>query len=387
VVRPSPYEVRDAEKQGHIKENTVLVLGIETSCDDTAAAVVYDGTDVRANIVSSQHAIHAAYGGVVPELACRSHVENIRPVLDAALTQAQVTLHDIDIIAVTQGPGLIGALLVGLSTAKALAYGLGKPLVAVHHLEGHISSVYLEHATIPYPFVALVVSGGHSDLYYCPQRGQYTVLGRTRDDAAGECFDKVAKMLHLGYPGGPIIDRLAQAGNPEAIRFPRAMLSKDTYDMSFSGVKTAVRSYLLQMTDQEGKRFFADDTFWPLPTSTAWTQHQHDLLASFQQAVVDILVAKTIRAAVNLHAKAITVVGGVACNTALRSTMQHMATSLQLPVFFPSPRFCTDNAAMIACAAFYRYDTHQQYYNQQDFLDLDAMANMTLSSFDDNAPE
>ena len=188
----------------------MLVLGIETSCDETAVAVVADGSKVRSNIIASQHTIHAAYGGVVPELACRSHIENLQLVLAAALEQAHVTLDDIDVLAVTHGPGLVGALLVGVSLAKALAYGLGKPLVAIHHLEGHISAIYLEYPSVPCPYIALVVSGGHSDLYYCPQRGHYIVLGRTRDDAAGECFDKVAKMLHLGYPGGPIVDRLAQ---------------------------------------------------------------------------------------------------------------------------------------------------------------------------------
>jgi N6-L-threonylcarbamoyladenine synthase len=364
----------------------VFVLGIETSCDDTAVAVLANGTEIRANIVSSQHAIHAAYGGVVPELACRSHVENIRPVLDAALTQAHVTLDDIDVIAVTQGPGLIGALLVGVSMAKALAYGLGKPLVAVHHLEGHISSIYLEHTTVPYPFVALVVSGGHSDLYYCSQRGHYTVLGRTRDDAAGECFDKVAKMLHLGYPGGPIIDRLAQSGDPTAIHFPRAMLTKDTYDMSFSGVKTAMRTHLLQGTDPQGERLFVDDTFWPLPTFDGWEQQRADILASFQQAVADTLVTKTLRAAMDTQAKAIVVVGGVACNSTLRAAMQQAALPLGLPVFFPSPHLCTDNGAMIACAAFYRYSTNPQSYYQQDVFDLDAMANMTLLNIEAMRP-
>src|SRR5215470_20342605 len=271
----------------------VLILGIETSCDETAAAVVADGVEVRSNIISSQYAIHAPYGGVVPELACRSHVENARPVIEAALNQARVALHDIDVIAVTQGPGLVGALLVGVSLAKALAYGLGKPLVAVHHLEGHISSIYLEHPSVLSPYVALVVSGGHSDLYYCQERGHYAVLGRTRDDAAGECFDKVAKMLHLGYPGGPIVDRLAQQGEPTAIHFPRAMLDKETLDFSFSGVKTAVRTHMLQMTNAQGTRFFQDDTFWPLPVSLEWDIYRNNILASFQQAVVDVLVAKT----------------------------------------------------------------------------------------------
>src|SRR6266850_4982685 len=214
VLTFSPYECWT------FRGTAVLILGIETSCDETAAAVVADGVEVWSNIIASQHAIHAAYGGVVPELACRSHIENLQPVIDAALEQAHVTLHEIDVIAVTQGPGLVGALLVGVSLAKALAYGLGKPLVAVHHLEGHISSIYLEYPAVPCPYIALVVSGGHSDLYYCPQRGHYIVLGRTRDDAAGECFDKIAKMLHLGYPGGPIVDRLAQLRRSFSYTFP-----------------------------------------------------------------------------------------------------------------------------------------------------------------------
>jgi len=363
----------------------MLVLGIETSCDDTAAAVVANGREILSNIVSSQHTIHAAYGGVVPELACRSHVENIRPVLDAALTEAGVILEDIDVIGVTQGPGLVGALLVGLSLAKALAYGLGKPLVPVHHLEGHISSIYLEHDAIPSPYVSLVVSGGHSDLYACRDRGYYTVLGRTRDDAAGECFDKVAKMMHLGYPGGPIIDKLAQSGDPQRIHFPRAMQSKDTCDFSFSGVKTAVRSHLLQSTTPQGQRVFADDAFWPIPSESWWEKQRDDILASFQQAVADALVAKTMRAVRQIQAKAITVVGGVACNSVLRREMQQAAKNLGLPVFFPSPRFCTDNAAMIACAATHRYALHPQDYDQTPFLDLDAHANLALQGFGNEA--
>jgi N6-L-threonylcarbamoyladenine synthase len=359
----------------------MLVLGIETSCDDTAAAVVANGREILSNIVSSQHTIHAAYGGVVPELACRSHVENIRPVLDAALTEAGITLEDIDVIGVTQGPGLVGALLVGLSLAKALAYGLDKPLVPVHHLEGHISSIYLEHDIIPSPYVSLVVSGGHSDLYACRDRGHYTVLGRTRDDAAGECFDKVAKMMHLGYPGGPIIDKLAQSGDPHRIHFPRAMQSKDTCDVSFSGVKTAVRTHLLQATAPQGQRVFTDDAFWPIPGESWWEAQRDDILASFQQAVADALVAKTMRAVSQIQAKAITVVGGVACNSVLRREMRQAAEDLGLPVFFPSPRFCTDNAAMIACAAAHRYSLNPQAYDQNLFINLDAHANLALQGF------
>ncbi len=357
----------------------MLVLGIETSCDDTAVAVVENGTQIRASVVSSQDRIHAAYGGVVPELACRSHVEQVRPVLEAALAQAQVTLDDIDVIGVTRGPGLVGALLVGLSFAKALAYGADKPLVPVHHLEGHISSIFLEHNDVPYPFVALVVSGGHSDLYLCPQRGHYQLLGRTRDDAAGECFDKVAKMLHLGYPGGPIIDKLAQTGNPEYVHFPRAMMAKDTFDFSFSGVKTAVRTHLLQLTAPDGTPLFADDTFWPIPEAQWWEVQRNDILASFQQAVADVLVAKTLRVVQQSQAQAIAVVGGVACNSALRQAMQQAVATEELPVYFPSPRLCTDNAAMIACAAAYRYQTQAEADAPQPFLDLDAHPNLALT--------
>lgn len=360
----------------------MLILGIETSCDDTAAAVVVNGTEVLASIVSSQDTIHAAYGGVVPELACRSHIENIRPVVDAALQKAGVTLHDIDLIATTQGPGLIGALLVGFSLAKALAYSLRKPLVAVHHLEGHIHSIYLESSPIPVPFVALVVSGGHTDLYHCPQRGQYTLLGRTRDDAAGECFDKVAKMLHLSYPGGPIIDKLAQHGNPQAIHFPRALPGKNTFDFSFSGLKTAVRSYLLQVTNPQGSPLFSDDAFWPIPTAEWWKQQQNDILASFQQAIVDALISKTRLAVEHTQARAVAVVGGVACNSALRQQIRQVDATNELPVFIPSARFCTDNAAMIACAAYHRYSLDPVYYQQQNFLDLEAQASLRLS----NAP-
>ncbi len=359
----------------------MLVLGIETSCDDTAAAVVANGNEIRSNVVSSQNAIHAAYGGVVPELACRSHVANIRPVIDAALSEANVTLNDIDVIGVTQGPGLIGALLVGLSLAKALAYGSGKPLVPVHHLEGHISSIYLEHDSIPSPHVALVVSGGHSDLYASTERGHYTVLGRTRDDAAGECFDKVAKMLHLGYPGGPIIDQLAQSGDPNRIHFPRAMQSKQTCDFSFSGVKTAVRTHLLQATTPSGQTIFTDDAFWPPPEEEWWLRQRSDILASFQQAVADALVTKTMRAVSETKAKAIAVVGGVACNSVLRREIQRAAQASNLPALFPSPRFCTDNAAMIACAATYRYTLNPERYTETPLIDLDAQANLALQGF------
>ena len=356
----------------------MLTLGIETSCDETSAAVLADGHEVLSNIIASQHSIHAAYGGVVPELACRSHVENIRPVVDAALVQAGVSLTDIDLIGVTQGPGLVGALLIGLSFAKSLAYGLGKPLVGVHHLDGHVSAIYLGGRTVPFPFVALVVSGGHSDLYFCPQRGRYKVLGRTRDDAAGECFDKVAKMLSLGYPGGPVVDRLASQGDPEAIHFPRAMKGRSNLDFSFSGVKAAIRSHLLEVSDADGRRVFQDDSFWPLPEAPRWEQERNDILASFQEAVVDSLVSKTVSAVEHTEAEAIAVVGGVACNTSLRQRMMSAGDSLGLPVFFPSPVLCTDNAAMIAAAAAFRYEASNDLFHYPDFLDLDARPNLEV---------
>ena len=356
----------------------MLTLGIETSCDETSAAVLAGSHRVLANVISSQHSIHSAYGGVVPELACRSHTENIRPVLEAALEQAGASLRDIDLIGVTQGPGLVGALLIGLSFAKSLAYGLGKPLVGVHHLDGHVNAIFLENPTVPFPFVALVVSGGHSDLYFCPQRGRYQVLGRTRDDAAGECFDKVAKMLSLGYPGGPVVDRLARHGNPDAVRFPRAMQGRNNLDFSFSGVKAAVRSHLLEAGDANGDRIFRDDSFWPPPDVPEWEHQRNDILASFQEAVVDSLVGKTVRAAEYTEAEAIAVVGGVACNSSLRRQMVSAGESLGLPVIFPSPVLCTDNAAMIAAAAAFRYQAGNELYHYPAFLDLDARPNLEV---------
>src|ERR671925_2414771 len=250
------------------------ILGIDTSCDDTSVAVVADGTTILSNVVASQVDIHHRYGGVVPELACRKHIEAIGPVYRAALDGAGLTLVDLDAIAVTRGPGLIGALLVGLSFAKSLAYATGKPLVAVNHLEGHICSAFLEAPHLACPFVCLVVSGGHTDLYYCEAPGAYRLLGHTRDDAAGEALDKVSKLLGLGYPGGPVIDRLAGEGDAQAIRFPRAYLDKASLDFSFSGIKTAVLHYVRQHT----------------------MSHVPDIAASFQQAIVDVLVDKTLAA-------------------------------------------------------------------------------------------
>jgi N6-L-threonylcarbamoyladenine synthase len=310
----------------------VRILGIDTSCDDTSVAVVDDGTTILSNVVASQVEVHHQYGGVVPEIACRKHIEAIGPVYQAALAEAGVALTGLDAIAVTRGPGLIGALLVGLSFAKSLAYAAGKPLIPINHLEGHICSAFLEASDLACPFVCLVVSGGHTELYDCEAPGTYRLLGQTRDDAAGEAFDKVSKLLGLGYPGGPVIDRLAHDGDPKAIRFPRAYLSKDSLDFSFSGIKTAV----LQYVRKHG------------------ASQVTDIAASFQQAVVDVLVDKTLAAAQQCASPRVVVTGGVAANSQLRRAMQQACDEAGLHLVIPHPRLCTDNGAMIAAAAWWR---------------------------------
>jgi len=334
------------------------VLGIDTSCDDTSVAIVADGTTILANIVASQVDIHHRYGGVVPELACRKHIEAIGPVYRSALDEAGLTLADLDAIAVTQGPGLIGALLVGLSFAKALAYASGKPLVPVNHLEGHICSAFLESPDLTCPFICLVVSGGHTDLYYCETPGVYRLLGQTRDDAAGEAFDKVSKLLGLGYPGGPMIDRLAGEGDAQAIRFPRTYLGKDSLDFSFSGIKTAVLHYVRKHAS----------------TPVA------DLAASFQQAVVEVLVAKTLNAARQCEANRVVVTGGVAANSQLRREMQAACAKAGLQLVMPHPRLCTDNGAMIAAAAHWRLHLGHSQLMGDALLDLDATTDDRLAS-------
>jgi len=312
------------------------ILGIETSCDDTAAAVLLDGHEIVSNVISSQEAYHAKYGGIVPEIASRRHQENIIPVISEALDRAHLALDGIDGIAVTRGPGLAGSLLVGLNVAKAIAYSRKLPLVGVNHLEGHLLAPHLSGA-VSMPNVTLVVSGGHTSLYHVQAIGSYHLLGGTRDDAAGEAFDKVAKMLGLGYPGGVVIDRLAAAGDPEAIRFPRPMLKDEGYEFSFSGLKTAVRNYIVANG---------------LETITA--ERLDNLAASFQEAVVEILVEKTLRAARELGVTALAVSGGVACNSRLRARMQERGKDAGLEVFLPPPVLCTDNAAMIALAGYHR---------------------------------
>jgi N6-L-threonylcarbamoyladenine synthase len=312
----------------------MLVLCIESSCDETAAAVVRDGRELLSNVVASQVDVHARYGGVVPELASRKHVEAISVVVNSALEEAGVSLAQIEGIGVTRGPGLVGALLVGLSTAKALAWGLGVPLAAVHHMEGHILAPLLE-APLEFPFLALAVSGGHTHLYRVDGVGRYRTLGQTLDDAAGEAYDKVAKLLGLGYPGGALIDRLAAQGHPEAVAFPRPMLHKKNLDFSFSGIKTAVLQHL--------------DTYQqPLED-----QQMADIAASFQAAMVEVLTRKTLRAAAQEGLTRIVVAGGVACNSALRAQFGVLAAKHGAKVYFPSPALCGDNAAMLGVPADY----------------------------------
>lgn len=312
----------------------VLILGIDTSCDDTSASVVEDGIRIISNIISSQTEIHKKYGGIVPELASRRHIEMIWPVVDEALKTAGVGFEDLSGIAVCHGPGLIGSLLIGCSFAKAVGYSRGIPLVAVNHLEGHMFSSFLEQPVPAFPFIALIVSGGHTCLYRVDGFGQYRELGRTRDDAAGEAYDKVSKLLGLGYPGGPFIDRLAKDGNPGSIDFPRAYLP-ETFDFSFSGLKTAVLNYV---KEQRAKSI----------------EHSvPDIAASFQAAVVDVLVRKTKWAIKKERIKSVILSGGVAANSELRRRMKEMADERDLSVFIPSVLLCTDNAAMIAAAGYH----------------------------------
>ena len=306
-----------------------LILGIESSCDETAASVVKNGRTVLSNVISSQIEIHKLYGGVVPEIASRNHIERINQVIQEALDEANVTLDDIDAIGVTYGPGLVGALLVGVAEAKAIAYARNLPLVGVHHIEGHVSANYIEHPDLEPPFLCAIVSGGHTHLVIVKDYGQFEILGRTRDDAAGEAFDKVARAIGLGYPGGPKIDRLAKEGNPYAIEFPRAKIGENPYDFSFSGVKSAVLNYL------NGAKMKGEEV------------NRADIAASFQKAVVDVLVEHTMQAAADFGMKKVAIAGGVASNGALRTAMEKACTEHGYKFYRPSPIFCTDNAAMI----------------------------------------
>jgi N6-L-threonylcarbamoyladenine synthase len=334
----------------------MLTLGIETSCDETAAAVLRDDK-VLSSIVSSQIDIHKHYGGVVPELASREHLKNLLPIVREALAAASASLSDINLIAVTYAPGLIGALLVGVSAAKALAYAQGIPFIGVHHGEGHILAAHLEEPGLGYPYVALLVSGGHTALYHVKGLGDYRVLGRTRDDAAGEAYDKVAKLMGLEYPGGPVLDCLAQTGNPEAVKFPRGRLAG--YDFSFSGLKTAVRNHLaLFMSKDKG--------FDPL-------LKKEDVAASFQAAVVETLVDKTMQAAAETGVATVVVAGGVAANSSLRLRMKEEAGKRGITLHLPSMFYCIDNAAMIALAGYLRYQR-----GETSKLDLNPRPSMPL---------
>ncbi len=314
-----------------------LILGIETSCDETSASVVAEGRRVLSNTIASQIDLHAEYGGVVPEIASRKHVELILPVVDTALKEAGVTLNDLSGIAVTYGPGLVGALLVGVTAAKAMAAALDKPLIKVHHIEGHIAANYIAHSDLEPPYVCLVVSGGHSHIVHVEDYLRFTILGRTRDDAAGEAFDKIARVLGLGYPGGPAVDKQARNGNPKAYRFPRVQFSDAPYDYSFSGLKTAVINHV-NHTRQKGEEL-------NIP----------DICASFQQAVIDVLVDHAVSAASGLGVKTLCLAGGVASNSLLRGTLEERAKKEGMRALYPPPVLCTDNAAMIAAAGYFSY--------------------------------
>jgi N6-L-threonylcarbamoyladenine synthase len=347
-----PTERRAAQRNtGEI--GLVIVLGIESSCDETAAAVVEDGHRILSSIVSSQVTIHRPYGGVVPELASRQHIKVIIPVVAEALQRAGLNMSSVDGIAVTQGPGLVGSLLVGIGVAKALAYATGKPLVAVNHLEAHIQAAFINESQPSFPVVALVVSGGHTNLYLVKDYGSVDLLGRTRDDAAGEAFDKVAKFLNLGYPGGVVIDSLSKRGNPQAISFPRAFLEKDSLDFSFSGIKTAVVNFVRKYVNtgqpnEASTPGVSGVTPKELPFPVA------DIVASFQEAVVEVLVEKTFTAAKIFKVGQVVVAGGVAANSRLREKLLDGASGLGLALNLPELELCTDNAAMIAAAGFYK---------------------------------
>ncbi len=333
----------------------INILAIESSCDETAAAVVRNGREVRSNVISSQIALHTLYGGVVPEIASRKHIERINQVIEEALIQAESTLDEMDAIAVTYGPGLVGALLVGVAEAKAMAYAAKKPLVGVHHIEGHICANYIENLDLEPPFMCLVISGGHTHLVNVKDYGEYEILGRTRDDAAGEAFDKVARAIGLGYPGGPKVEAKAKEGNPKAIQFPRARVADGPYDFSFSGLKSAVLNYIngCKMKDEP--------------------YNEADIAASFQQAVSDVLVEHGIRAAKEHGVKKFAIAGGVASNGTLREAFKIACEKEGIEFYHPSPIFCTDNAAMIGVAGYYEF-----LAGTRSGLELNAIPNLKL---------
>lgn len=336
-------------------EKDIYILAIESSCDETAAAVVKNGRTVLSNVISSQIALHTLYGGVVPEIASRKHIEKINQVITAALAEADMTLDDMDAIGVTYGPGLVGALLVGVAEAKAIAFAKDLPLVGVHHIKGHVSANFIEHPDLEPPFLCLIVSGGHTHLVVVKDYGDFEILGRTRDDAAGEAFDKVARAIGLGYPGGPKVDKLAKEGNPHAISFPHAKIEGNPYDFSFSGLKSAVLNY------------------WNHAQMMGEQVNRADLAASFQQTVVDSLVSRAILAAKEYGYDRIAIAGGVASNSALRAGMKEACEKEGIRFYYPSPILCTDNAAMIGCAAYYEYQKGVRHG-----WDLNAVPNLSL---------
>ncbi|MDQ6788687.1 MAG: tRNA (adenosine(37)-N6)-threonylcarbamoyltransferase complex transferase subunit TsaD [Acidobacteriota bacterium] len=347
--------------------SVMLVLGIESSCDETAAAVVRDGRQILSSVISSQIELHKPFGGVVPEIASREHLEKIDPVVDEALDEANVSLKDIEAIAVTQGPGLVGSLLVGVCYAKALAFGLNIPFVGVNHIEGHVFSVVFESPPIEYPALALIVSGGHTNLFFIPAAGQYKVVSRTRDDAAGEAFDKVAKMLGLDYPGGPVVEKLAKEGVAGKVKFPVAKISDGRADFSFSGLKTGVARYIRENNIQ------------PVAGNEMPSQEIKDICAGFQTTVVKSLVSTMEKLALELRPKTLIVAGGVACNLALQSAARDAAERLNLPVYFPSKHLSTDNAAMIAAAG----NFHLERGERAD-LKMTADVTMRLQNLDND---
>lgn len=337
------------------KQKDILILAIESSCDETAAAVVKNGRSVLSNVISSQIDLHKLYGGVVPEIASRKHIEKINQVIEEALKEADATLDDLDAIAVTYGPGLVGALLVGVAEAKAISFAKDIPLVGVHHIEGHISANYIENLDLEPPFLCLVVSGGHTHLVIVKDYGEFEILGRTRDDAAGEAFDKVARAIGLGYPGGPKIDKLSKQGNAYAMDFPKAKVADAPYDFSFSGVKSAVLNHL-NKCKMMGESIV-----------------EADIAASFQRCVVEVLVDHAIAAAKDYHISKLAIAGGVASNQTLRSAMKQACENNGIQFYHPSPIFCTDNAAMIGVAGYYEYIKGTRHG-----WDLNAVPNLKL---------
>lgn len=339
-----------------MKDKNILILSIESSCDETAASIVENGRNVLSNIISSQIEVHKQFGGVVPEVASRKHIENINDVVAESLEKANITHEEIDAIAVTYGPGLVGALLVGINFAKGLSYAWQKPLIGVNHIEGHICANYIENKELEPPFICLVASGGHTHLVYVKGYGEYEIMGKTRDDAAGEAYDKIARAIGLGYPGGPLIDKVAKVGNKEAIKFPRVIIDENTLDFSFSGLKSAVLNYI-HNSEQKNEKIVVED-----------------VAASFQEAVVEVLVSKTMKAARMKNCRIVALAGGVASNSRLREAMQEECLKHNYKFTKPSPIFCTDNGAMIGSAAYYKY-LKNQFANSS----LNAMPNLELA--------